>query len=104
MEKNTWPAKSEMAVGWTARYPRPTEGDGHHPATLTFKQQTWDEAEALRVRFATRSAEIHAESAHRGGGVLPGQASGTSAARGGRASCVPGQVGPSPELAAMRGR
>jgi hypothetical protein len=58
-----WPAKSEMATGWTARYPRPTAEGGHHPATLMFKQKTWDEAEARRVRIATRSAEIHAEKA-----------------------------------------
>jgi hypothetical protein len=47
-----WPAKSEMAAGWTATYPRPPEEAGHHPATLTFKQTPWDEDEAKRVLLA----------------------------------------------------
>jgi membrane protein involved in colicin uptake len=61
MSEKTWPTANEMQLGWTAKYPRPTVEAGHHPATLEYKQKTWDEAEALRVKYAKRSAEIQAE-------------------------------------------
>lgn len=55
-----WPESWEKTAGWTAKFPRPTEDDGVHPAVLAVRLKEWDDTEALRVRFAKKADEIRA--------------------------------------------
>jgi hypothetical protein len=56
-----WPEANDRQLGWTERYPRPTEENGHHPAVVAVRQKEWDEAEALRAKHAKRVDEIRAK-------------------------------------------
>lgn len=57
-----WPrSNGEMVLGWTLKFPRPTEENGHRPEVLESRQRQWDEGEALRTKYAARSDQLKAE-------------------------------------------
>lgn len=56
-----WPEANEKGLGWTAKYPRPTEDGGHRSFLLADRQTEWDSAEALRQKYAQRADEIRSK-------------------------------------------
>lgn len=56
-----WPAANERGMNWTAKYPRPTADNGHHPSVVKVRQEEWDAGDARRVKYARRTDAPRAE-------------------------------------------